>query len=140
MILVPTSSLRCVDKLFFSDHRASTIGTSGNFFFSLPSLSLSLYSFSSSFSLPVCFSSYPPNLLFFLFVSPSRFLNFLLFLSIFLSFIFSSISFSSFYLFYFPFGLHQSNGPKVGETSPHFPPMPLVTHIFFLIFMIFVFP
>ena len=103
------------------------------------SLSLSLsYFFSSSSPLfsfsPSIFLSYPPNLLFFLFVSPFHFLIFLLFLSFFLSFIFSSISFSSFSLFYFPFGFHQLNGPKVGETSPHFPPLPLLTLNFFSYF------
>ena len=122
-----------------SSNRRNAEKISSSFF--LSPLSLSLYSFSSSFSLSVCFSSYPSNLLFFLFVSPSHFLIFLLFLSFFLSFIVSSISFSSFSLFYFPFGLHQPNGPKVGETSPHFSPLPLVIlTFFFLIFMNFLFP
>ena len=54
--------------------------------------------------------------------------------SFFFSLIFSSISFSSFSPFYFSFGLHQPNGPKVGESSPHFPPLPIViTTIFLLI-------
>ena len=62
-------------------------------FFSLSLLSLSLYLFSSSFSLPVCFSSYPLNLLFFLFVSPSHFLIFS----------FSHFSFFSLISLIFPF-------------------------------------
>ena len=70
----------------------------------------------------------------FLSFSPFTSLFLILFHRIFLSFIFSSISFSSFSFFYFSFGLYQSNGPKVGETSPHFPPLPLViTTIFLLI-------
>ena len=86
--------------------------------------SLSLFSFS-----PPSFCLLPSHFLIF------SFLIFLLLLSFFFfSFIFYSISFSSFSLFYFSFRLHQPNGPKVGETSPHFSPLPLViTTIFLLI-------
>ena len=119
------------------------------------SLSLSIYPISSPsllFSSPLFFFfsflfslSYPPNILSFCFLSSHfrifSFSHFLISHFSLISLIFSSISISSFSLFYFSFGLHQPNGPKVGETSPHFPPLPLViTTIFSLNFLIFLFP
>ena len=41
--------------------------------------------------------------------------------------IFSSLSFPSFSLFFFSFGLHQPNGPKSGKLPPHF----LLRHLSF---------
>ena len=100
--------------------------------FSFLPLFASLHFFFLSFS---PFLIHRTSFLLFASISFSHFLiSFLLFISFFHSFIFSSISFSSFSLFYFSFGLHQPNGPKVGETSPRFPPLPLViTTIFLLI-------
>ena len=115
-------------------------------FLSPISLSLSLYLISSHslmFVSPLSFFlSFSPFLIdrtSFLFVcSPISFSHFLIYHFSLISLIFTSISFSSFSLFYLSFGLHQPNVPKVGETSPHFPPLPLViTTIFSLNFLIF---
>ena len=105
-------------------------------------VSLSLFSLSLSLSLyPVFFLSSPyflPFLFPFFFSLPLStqlppfclLTPYFLFLSFFFfSLIFSPLSFLSFSLLYFSFGLHQPNGPKVGETSPHFPPLPLVITI-----------
>ena len=91
------------------------------FCFSLPFLSLSL-----SLSLyPISFPSSPCLLhfifLFFSFpISTEFFFPFFLFLFYFFFFLFS-------------FGLHQPNGLTVGETFPHFPPLPLVITTMFLL-------
>ena len=120
-------------------------------FLFLSPLSLYLsYFFSSSsplfFSSPSFFLSYPPNLLFSLFVSPSHFLIFLffiflLFLSFFLSFIFSYISFSSFFSFLFPIWIASTEWSKSGV---NFPPLSSIatchSHIFFPYFHDFSFP
>ena len=115
------------------------------FFFSL-FLPLSLYPFFLSlipcffFSFPdpvsLPFLPYPTKFLLSLFVLTSFFFSFSIFPF--------SLLFSSFFFFFFYFLLLLASPTRVdqvGETSPHFPPWPLViTMFFFLIFFIFFFP
>ena len=114
--------------------------------FSLSLLSLSLYPFSSSFSLPIFFSSIQSNLLFFLFVSPSHSLifSFLIFSLISLIFPFFHFLFYLFlflFSFLFPIWIASTEWSK---SRGNFPPLSSIvtchSHIFFLIFMIFLFP
>ena len=105
------------------------------FFFSLSPIrfSLSLFAFSSFLFFPLSFFIHPnfPSLV----CSPSHFFFIFHFL---FSFFFSSI-FLHFLFSISLFDYHQSNGPKVGETSPHFPPLPLVFFTNFLnFFFIFI--
>ena len=120
-----------------------------HFLFSpLSSLSLSVFFLSLSFLLLLLF------LFIFSFLSPlyihrTSFLFALLLISFsfsifsFLSF-FSSLSFSLLFSFIFSFlslfHYHQPNGPKVGETSPHFPPLALVISMFFPYFLFLLYP
>ena len=66
--------------------------------------------------------SYPIELSFFYLFAPLSFFFIFSF-----SLIFSSLSFPSFSLFFFSFGLHQPNGPKSGKLPPHF----LLRHLSF---------
>ena len=138
-------SSRCVDQLFLSDRQASTVEMLGKSLFSFLPLSSSLYLF--LFFSHVCFSSflffffpfslsYPLNFLSFV-CSPSHFFFIFpfLFFSHFLLLFFFLFSFLHFLFSISLFCYHQPNGPKVGETSPHFPPLPLVFFTFFLNFL-----
>ena len=120
-----------------------------NFFF----LSLSL---SLMFVYPSLFLLFPPSSFSFLFhflihpnfpsliCSPSHFFFIFHFLFSLLSHFLLSFFFSSLFLhFLFSISLfyyHQPNGPKVGETSPHFPPLPLAFFTDFLNFFFILFP
>ena len=118
-------SQRCVDQLLLSDRRDSTIGIPGK----SPFLFLSL-SISDPPSRFFSFFPYPPAL-------PS------LVCSILISFHFFPFSLIFLFLFspQFLFCITITHMDQVGETSPHFPPWPLViTMFFFLIFFIFFFP
>ena len=115
-------------------------------FFFLSLLSLSLYPFSSSFSLPVCFSSYPLNFLFFLFVSPSHFLIFSFLIFSLISLIFPFFHFLFYFFFFlfsflFPIWIASTEWSKSGGNFPLLSSIATChSHIFFLIFMIFLFP
>ena len=101
------------------------------------SLSCSFLFFLSSFLFFFSFT-YSPELFFLVCSFPFLFSFHFLF-SLFL-FLFS-IFFLPFLISISHLGLQHPNGPKVGETSPHFPLLPLViTTIFRLIFLIFLFP
>ena len=134
MILVPTRSLRCVDKLFFSDHRASTVGTSGKFFFSLPSLSFSL-----SIRFPLLFLSLFASLLI-----HRTYFSFCLFLHLVFSifFYFSQFSFLSFSLLFLflPFIFSISHldyiNPMVQKWGK-LPPTFLQCHLSLIFFSLF---
>ena len=114
--------------------------------FSLSPLSLSLYLFSSSFSLPVCFSSSliqctppfvcsPSYFLFFFFFSFLSFSHLFLFSFLFIfSFFFSSLTFLFLLLIFFP----QPNLSKWGKLPlPYFPLSHLSSPCIFLIFLYF---
>ena len=124
-----------MNRLFFSDHEAPTIRTPGKSQFFLSFCSLSLYLFSSSLSLLVCFPSsliplFAPHPISFSF-SFSLFSHFpISFLS--LSF-FSSLTFLFLLLIFFP----STEFIKVGETSSHFPLSHLSSPCIFFIFLYF---
>ena len=118
-----------MDRLLLSDCRDSTVRIPEKSFFSLSIYlisPLSLVCFPSSFSFLFTFS--------FLSLSTAFPYSFHFPFTLFLSFS---------YLFFFSFLLLASptHMDQVGETSPHFPPWPLVIiMLFFFIFFIFFFP
>ena len=127
-----------VDRLFFSNPRAPTVGTlvKSPFFFSSLSLSLSL----SPFILFLFFFSFLP---FFSFLIHRTSFSTCLFISHFsFHFPFSLfLSFSHLFICFFYFLLllaSPTHMDQVGETSPHFPPRQLVITMFFV--LIFFFP
>ena len=132
-----------MDRLFFSDPRAPTVGTlvKSLFFFSSLSFSLSL-SLSLYLSLSLSIRSLPLFLFFSFLIhrtsfSPCLFLSHFSFhfpFSLFLSFSHLFICFFSFLLLL----ASPTHMDQVGETSPHFPPWQVVITTFF--FLIFFFP
>ena len=142
-----------MNRLFFPDRRASTVGMleKSPFLFLSPfslSLSLSVCFFlsflSCLFSTSLSFL-YPSEFLTFHFVcsyyhfpfSFSPYFHFLFFFHFFFTSVFSSLPFSLFSSFLISFDFLLSGLIKVGETSPHFPHMPLVFFTQFPYFLIY---